>query len=463
MGGGGEIGGKVRFDASAGDAGAGSSDLQPLTKMRSHSMDKFVDKVRSDPESVFDRIDKDSDGFISPAEVMFFLRNISSKWKAKGNLHLELEFFADLDEEGHGRVSREVFCRRVQHLNPTTLHNIGKYLVEEEEEKSKQAKKEEVRNSVASLGPPVEEEDGEEAAAELDASEPEEEDDNATDEGVGSGPGHLVAPVAASLASSVDEVMDAMGCGEDSRVEEAMLTIGAEPELLQQLEALMAPKLRNVLEQGVTLFPELEALGDAWQKPDLCKAVDSFVGRIGFPELHVTKAQHRRLEHILEENGEEVRAVPVENKSRLAHLAEVVIASNWVLHRAGNDAEDEDGIEEDRVNIQLESAIAVEQDDEDEPEPEALVDDGAMAEQTEADEFEEMLDNLKKCETRRRRVGGGFKTEILDPETGKWTTSDAYFRRKRIVKQLQKRMKKTMSREFDSASPSSSRYRGNTL
>lgn len=38
---------------------------------------------------------------------------------------------------------------------------------------------------------------------------------------------------------------------------------------------------------------------------------------------------------------------------------------------------------------------------------------------------QEVLETLKKCETRRRRVGGGFKTELLDPETGKWTTSEA--------------------------------------
>jgi hypothetical protein len=29
------------------------------------------------------------------------MRKMSTKWKAKGNLHLELEFFADLDEEVH--------------------------------------------------------------------------------------------------------------------------------------------------------------------------------------------------------------------------------------------------------------------------------------------------------------------------------------------------------------------------
>lgn len=52
--------------------------------------------------------------------------------------------------------------------------------------------------------------------------------------------------------------MEAMGSGEDARIEDAMMRIGGDNQLLEQIVHLMAPNLRDHMRGGVSIPPEHE-------------------------------------------------------------------------------------------------------------------------------------------------------------------------------------------------------------
>jgi hypothetical protein len=64
--------------------------------------------VQAQPREVFCVLDRNNDGFVTAADLVFFFRKLSAKWRGGGNLHSELKLFSALDEEGEGRVSEEV-------------------------------------------------------------------------------------------------------------------------------------------------------------------------------------------------------------------------------------------------------------------------------------------------------------------------------------------------------------------
>lgn len=47
-----------------------------------------------------------------------------------------------------------------------------------------------------------------------------------------------------------------------------------------------------------------------------------------------------------------------------------------------------------------------------------------------------LIDKLRHPEVRRRRVGGGFQNEVLNPETNMWMNADRYAKRYPFVTQL---------------------------
>lgn len=78
------------------------------------------------------------------ADLVFFFRKISSKWRGAGNLHQELALFQTLDAKGEGRISEADFCARVAHVDAKTLELMGKFIVAEALDRGKQ-ESEEVR------------------------------------------------------------------------------------------------------------------------------------------------------------------------------------------------------------------------------------------------------------------------------------------------------------------------------
>jgi len=52
----------------------------------------------------------------------------------------------------------------------------------------------------------------------------------------------------------------------------------------------------------------------------------------------------------------------------------------------------------------------------------------------------EMIEELRPKETRRRRVGGGYANEVLDPKTNRWMTADRYFKRHPLLYQVTARI-----------------------
>jgi hypothetical protein len=57
------------------------------------------------------------------------------------------------------------------------------------------------------------------------------------------------------------------------------------------------------------------------------------------------------------------------------------------------------------------------------------------------EEAQTLIESMRPKGTRRRRVGGGFQNEVLDPHTDMWINSDRYFKRYPLLKLLSEQLK----------------------